>query len=285
VEIKGIKVVYPLSDNIAIRRWNQWNIDLASLGINLSNVTTFSIGFERTGATGGTGTVLIDDIRLYRLAPPIPEPVDPGNAGLVAYYPFDTDATDATGNGNNGTYLDDAVVQGGVLVLDGIDDAVSIPRIGGADAVFGQVTYSMFVYPTVDQVELAYSGGINTNNWVPGAVHFKIVAGAVNVGINGAGNDLQGNTVIEPNAWSHIALTVSESAITLYMNGTQEATRELDASLTNIILGDAAIGAWNEGGGGGIDVQREFTGQIDEVRIYDRALSDDEILFLADQLL
>jgi len=282
VEINGVTVVYPHSDNIARRRWNQWNIDLASLGINLSNVTTLSIGFERTGVTGGTGTVLIDDIRLYRSAPPIPEPVDPGNTGLIAHYPFDTDATDATGNGNNGTFLDDAIVQGGVLVLDGIDDGVAIPRIGGQDAVFGQCTYSMFVYPTVEQESLAYSGGINTNNWVAGAVHFKIVNGVVNVGINGAGNDLQGTTIIPPNTWSHMALTVSESAITLYLNGLQEFTRELDAALTNIILGDAAIGAFNENG---TNVQREFTGQIDDVRIYDRALSEGEILYLADQLL
>ncbi|MBN2182055.1 MAG: discoidin domain-containing protein [Sedimentisphaerales bacterium] len=282
VKINGVKVEYAHMDNIGIRRWNQWNIDLASLGISLANVTTFTIGFERTGATGGTGTVLFDDIRLYRLAPPIPEPVDPGNAGLVAHYPFDADAADATGNGYNGTFLDDAVVQGGVLVLDGIDDAVSIPRIGGQDAVFGQVTYSMFVYPTIDQTSLTYSGGINTNNWVAGAIHFKIVNGVVNVGINGAGSDLQGTTVIPPNTWSHMALTVSESAITLYLNGVAEVTRELDAPLANLILGNAAIGAFNENG---TNVQREFTGQIDEVRIYDRALTEGELLFLADQLL
>jgi hypothetical protein len=35
------------------------------LGINLGNVTMLSIGFERTGATGGSGTVFIDDIALY----------------------------------------------------------------------------------------------------------------------------------------------------------------------------------------------------------------------------
>ena len=282
MKINGVKVIYSDSANLAIRRWNQWNIDLTSLGINLSNVSTFTIGFERTGATGGTGTVLFDDIRLYRVAPPVPEPADPGNTGLVAYYPFNADATDATGNGYNGTFLDDAIVQGGVLVLDGIDDAVSIPRIGGQDAVFGQCTYSIFIYPTVDQVDLAFSGGINTNDWVPGAIHFKLVTGAVNVGINGAGNDLQGTTIVPPNAWTHIALTVSDSVMTIYMNGTQEATRALDAPLTNLILGDAAIGAWNEAGS---NVQREFTGEIDEVRIYDRTLSDSEILFLADQFL
>ena len=43
--------------------------DSIPLGIDLSNVAQFSIGFERTGASGGSGTVIIDDILLYRSAP------------------------------------------------------------------------------------------------------------------------------------------------------------------------------------------------------------------------
>jgi len=70
VKVNGVKVVYP-GDVADITRpiWTQWNIDLAALGISLSNVTQLSIGFERTGASGGEGTVLIDDILLYRTAP------------------------------------------------------------------------------------------------------------------------------------------------------------------------------------------------------------------------
>ena len=72
VKINGVKVTYPgPAVDIARLRWSQWNIDLAALGVNLANVTQFAIGFERTGATGGAGTVLIDEIRLYQSAPPI----------------------------------------------------------------------------------------------------------------------------------------------------------------------------------------------------------------------
>ena len=73
VTVNGSKVVYggdPME--IARPQWTQWSIDLAASGVNLGNVTTLSIGFERTGATGGTGIVLIDDIRLYRQVPPVP---------------------------------------------------------------------------------------------------------------------------------------------------------------------------------------------------------------------
>ena len=75
VKLNGAKVVYPGgAADIAEPRWKQWNIDLAALGISLSSVTELSIGFERTGASGGTGTVFIDDILLYRSAPEIVVP-------------------------------------------------------------------------------------------------------------------------------------------------------------------------------------------------------------------
>jgi hypothetical protein len=73
VTVNGVKVVYPGdAADIAKATWRPCNIDLAALGVNLSNVTQLSIGFERTGPTGGTGIVLIDDILLYRGAPVVP---------------------------------------------------------------------------------------------------------------------------------------------------------------------------------------------------------------------
>jgi hypothetical protein len=62
VKVNNAKVVY---DGVLTNaEWQQWTIDLTALGVNLSNVTTLSIGFERMGATGGSGLVFVDDIRL-----------------------------------------------------------------------------------------------------------------------------------------------------------------------------------------------------------------------------
>jgi len=70
VNVGGVKVPYP-GDAADVARpiWKQWNVNLAALGIDLSNVAQLGISFERTGATGGAGTVFIDDILLYRSAP------------------------------------------------------------------------------------------------------------------------------------------------------------------------------------------------------------------------
>jgi hypothetical protein len=67
VKINGSKVVYGGdAGDVAKVQWQQWNIALASLGVNLQNVTKLSIGIDGNGAIG---KLYFDDIRLYRLAP------------------------------------------------------------------------------------------------------------------------------------------------------------------------------------------------------------------------
>jgi len=66
VKLNSAKVLYD-GDALDITKpgWKQWDIELSGFGVVLSNVTQLSIGFERTGISGGSGTVFIDDIRLY----------------------------------------------------------------------------------------------------------------------------------------------------------------------------------------------------------------------------
>ena len=71
VKLNDVKVNYDGDlANLATAAWTQWNIDLSTFGINLANVTEMSIGLERIGNSSGSGLLLIDDIRLYRVAPP-----------------------------------------------------------------------------------------------------------------------------------------------------------------------------------------------------------------------
>ncbi len=68
VKINGVKIPYG-GDPKNINRpwWTQWNIDLASTGVaKLENVTSLSIGVE---GNGSSGTVCVDDIRLYSAVP------------------------------------------------------------------------------------------------------------------------------------------------------------------------------------------------------------------------
>ncbi len=275
VALNGSAVVtHDNPDAAQIEEWTEWIIDLqafADQGVDLTNVNTIALGLgdKNNPQPGGTGTMFFDDIRLNR-----PQPVDPGTDGLVAAYVFETDATDSSGNGYDGTLLGDAHVADGVLVLDGDDDAVAIPGIGDGLTEF---TFSMMVYPTVDVVPLQFSGGINTDSW-GGGVHLKLNNGTVNVGVEPfAGGDVVGTSLAQPNTWTHLALTVSPEEVAVYFNGEKEGSRIVETGLA-VNVGAATIGAWNNSG---TDVQREMTGQMDDVLIYNRALSAAEILYLA----
>ena len=69
VALNGTAVVYH-DDASATQKagWNEWVIDLAAFGVDLSNVSTISIGIGTRGspAAGGAGQMYFDDIRLSR---------------------------------------------------------------------------------------------------------------------------------------------------------------------------------------------------------------------------
>ncbi|MHC4328253.1 MAG: discoidin domain-containing protein [Planctomycetota bacterium] len=70
VKINGVRGIYDgPANNLTLPSWQMWNIDLASVTTNLQSVTSLAIGVEGLGATG---TLLLDDIALYRVAPEPP---------------------------------------------------------------------------------------------------------------------------------------------------------------------------------------------------------------------
>jgi hypothetical protein len=73
IALNGNAVVYH-EDLAATQKtgWNEWIIDLATFGVNLTNVNSITIGIGTKGspaATGGTGTMYFDDIRLLKAVP------------------------------------------------------------------------------------------------------------------------------------------------------------------------------------------------------------------------
>ena len=64
IKINNAKKLF--DGDITLNVWQQWDVDLASLGINLSSVTTVNIGVEGAGASG---MVLLDEMRVYQTAP------------------------------------------------------------------------------------------------------------------------------------------------------------------------------------------------------------------------
>ncbi len=77
VALNGSAVVSNDNPNAAlVEEWTEWKIDLQSFGVNLASINTIAIGLgnKNNPQAGGSGTIYIDDIRLYQPPPP-PEPV------------------------------------------------------------------------------------------------------------------------------------------------------------------------------------------------------------------
>ena len=211
-------------------------------------------------------------------------PANQGFADLVAHYEFENNFVDSSGNGITATPSGDAAIvfdaarNSNVLALDGADDVIALNSADfiakGLD-LFDEITIAMWVYTNVDISGTAFSGGLNTD-WQPGGVHVKMNNGHVNVGINGGSGDVNGTTVIPVGEWHHIAFTASalDFIVAVYYDGVEEGIQApttfppfLDFALNPV------IGAWNNGG----DIQREWNGMKDDIRIYNNALTPEEI--------
>jgi len=63
VKINGVKVPYDGDPaDVAAGRWIAWEIDLASVGVPLTNITTLTVGIE----DADSGVLYVDDILLTR---------------------------------------------------------------------------------------------------------------------------------------------------------------------------------------------------------------------------
>jgi len=283
VKVNGKKVTYDGdAENLRLKTWQMWYIDLASLGVNLSNITTLTIGFERIGTIGGQGMILLDGIRLYSYDRQLVTPVDPSTAGLQAQYQFEGNTNDSSGKGRNGT------IQGGPLFvagqvgqaisLDGIDDCVSIAGYKGilADAAGVQhaFTLSAWIKTTINGTIIAWgtnAGGQRMDFRVDTVLRVEHGSGNIR-GTNGPS--------LLDDQWHHVAATVPDAGrimdVRLYVDGADVTAASTTTAAFNLTAdADVVIGMAGPYGG------RFFTGQIDETRMYDRALSPEEITWLA----
>ena len=291
VKLNGSKVAYDgEAANLARTTWQPWNINLADFGVNLSNVTELSIGLELSGAAGGKGVIYLDDIRLYAYDRQLVTPVDPGTIGLEAHYEFEGTANDSSVNGLHGTIMGEpnfvAGRLGQAISLDGVGDYVEITGYKGIciadpnDPNSVQPAFSITAW-----VNTSGNGDIMGWGSTPGGVsrvEFRINEDRLRCE---SGGNVQGDNTLPDNEWIHVAVTVKENAtisypdVKLYLNGQDDTRKTTDPDALNVVAGyDVTIGRRHSA------AQRWYSGLIDEVRIYERALSDAEVAWLAGRI-
>jgi PKD repeat protein len=207
--------------------------------------------------------------------------------GLVAYYPFNENANDESGNANHGT------VNGAALATDRFGNENSAYFFDGANDYI-EVLDSPSLRPT----NLTLSGWFNFSSVSPAirSLIGKTVGSAWKDSYTmWRHNSMKGATGSEsefdelayahstnPDEWYNIAYTYNDAGDThsMFINGVLAATEDNFVSI-GYDSHPLIIGA---------DVENEvlsyfFHGLIDDVRIYDRALADVEIEMLYDEII
>ena len=287
-KINDMKVVYNNgSAATAMPLWKQWTIDLASVGVNLTSITSLTIGVGN-GAFGGTGTLYIDNIRLYETAPAVVAPADPGSDGLVVQYSMEGNVQDGSGNGNHGTpvgepiFVDGPAGYGQVLNMDGTNDHVELP-IGSLVGTWRDITVAAHVNQAdatrLWQRVLDIGTGatvymfLTPNNGTTNAPRFAITTAG-----GGANESLVTAPAPLSEGWHHLAIVIDSASMTLqlYVDGERVADGP-----TALLPADLGVTTQNWLGRSQYEADPYFMGLLDEFRIYDRALSASEIRYLA----
>jgi len=198
----------------------------------------------------------------------------------VLYLPFDWDdgsyARDRSGYNNHGTIYGAAGVGGKIgmaLTFDGVDDYVEVaddPTLDIVDAITVGAWVKLAVSPdgtwrTLVRKDDAYGLEISDGNKFDFHPHTA-----------GSWRFCPSTTTPVKDRWYHVAGTYDKNLpsgnIKIYVNGVKEnevdETRDIDVVVHALRLATTIVG-----------LQR-YNGVIDEVRIYNRALSQDEIRML-----
>lgn len=207
----------------------------------------------------------------------------------IAAYSFSGDASDESGNGNDG------IVHGATLTEDRFGNSNSAYYFDGVDNFIEisdnpvyktkEKTISFWFYKSNDYIEdtpgpndvegLVFKA-FSTNT--PREYGFTIFNLSPPFGIqfhtvnNESAFNTQGPNNIQPYTWYNIVGTISQSEISLYINGQLVDKRTISGGVINtddpIVLGKASSSSLNT---------RYFNGIIDDLYIYNRVLSSDEI--------
>jgi len=185
---------------------------------------------------------------------------------------------DSSSNGNNGTLLDGPTwidgKYGKALGFDGIDDYVLVQDSPSLDATLG-ITIAAWIYPIQFDGKRSILGKIDDSNpsttqaytlhlLENGELHLNWFDSA------GSEHKLTSTTIVDLNKWSYVVGTYDGSYNRLYING-----QLIDWSATNGIIrattAPLRIGMWWS------TYPDYFNGTIDEVTVYNRALSEEEV--------
>ena len=211
-------------------------------------------------------------------------------SGLVGYWKLDegsgTTAADSSGFGNTGTLYNGPTwvdgMHGKGLSFDGATNFVQVEDSASLDMTT-QISIEGWVYPRALVDSSGYDSHIISKCDLSDGTHRYNIGTHRSgkwfynayTGVEGTGLRLS-NAAVSLNKWTYLAMTYDGSAIDLYIDGLLDSSYAQSGPIltTTAPLG---IGSKQTGAYGGPVKAAFFNGIIDEVRIYNKALSQQEI--------
>ena len=276
--------------------------EMSGVPVNQANyINSLNIGRLSQSAFDAWGG-LLDDIAIYNRALSSQEIQNlytgttpaacldlPANLqdGLVGYWPFCGNANDESGNGNNGTVNGATLAEdrfgnaGSAYSFDGVDNHIDIPF---SDLWRGiEASVSVWIRKGNDfegqRLVLGQSNGrpqlVCNSDYTPGvdnaAFQFKRSSPGFTY--------VSGNSSILSEEWVNLIGVYTPGSIAIYVDGVLDNSMLQNDLFDNCSQTPLQVGAFNTNGscGDALGITQAFFGLIDDITIYNRALSPEEV--------
>ncbi|MEK7264214.1 MAG: LamG-like jellyroll fold domain-containing protein, partial [Bacteroidota bacterium] len=215
---------------------------------------------------------LIDEVRISNIAR-----TSFNVPSLVASYPFNNNANDESGNGNNGA------VNGATITNDRFGNANSAYGFDGVSNriemgtwfYFDNFAISMWVKAGITQQ--SYSTIIENNHntfrsWSCEQVMDSI--SVYNFFVRTSQGPSNARFVLTPNVWKHVVLQKDQNSIKVFIDGANVSSTVASSS---VVYEASKLGIGRQYNLGDNGPNRFWNGQMDDITIYNRALTTNEI--------
>ncbi len=213
-----------------------------------------------TSASSGDKTFKEYDIQGLKGFWKLDEEIYTGSAGEVI-----DQANTNHGTANNGIITTADSKHGKAAYFDGYDDYVSVPHNPSLNVPAVTVEAWVKMSTTSGNRNVVFKGD---HRYLLQIRDGKVLFGSKSS--SGSYSEFRGSLDVLPNTWTHIAITHDGSVKKMYVNGVLDPITQDQTGLYTADTNSLKIGTHNT-------LAEWFSGLIDEVKIYNKALSADEI--------
>jgi Concanavalin A-like lectin/glucanases superfamily len=272
-------VVWSTSPNpiIALATKTDDGTGLGSFTSGLSNLSINTKYYVRAYATNNIGTSYGEELSFTSITP-IPTVLESLKQGLVAYYPFNGNANDTSGNGNNGEIIGSSLIadrfgnSNKAYSLNGINNYIVMPNNSLFAAAEMTISYWKKSALVRQDTDLMY-GNVAEFSWQTGWSNNNFIGMQIKCNTSNGGS----SAVEQLNTnWNNITFVIRGRQLSIYINGVLKHTLD---NLVSITCNKADYKLYI---GNDIYSGSEFYPfSIDDLRLYNRALTPSEITYLA----